>query len=143
MVLTTRVIEGDNKWEVFKSYNKQAVIVKLNNNVVNESRFKVEKEEHKMMQLPDMEDMIGEDITNKDEYSKLVWDAGINESALQLKYYLEEGYKEVIRAETQDFIEVYLKNDKSQYKRMLIVQGQFSVANTKEHSFDKIDDYII
>ena len=142
-IVTANITEGGNTWEVHKSYTDQIVILMLNGNIQAKKSFKVKELESKAMKLPDITKLKGKNIIAKDTYSKLTWDASLEDAAEQVKWFEGMGYKVEFKAETQEFIELYMKNEKDEYKRILIMQGQLSVADVKEHEFKTINDYII
>ena len=142
-VIASTVHEGSNNWEVYKSYSEQSLIITLNGKIQTVEPFKVAKAEGDITKLPDETNLQGKNITTENEYSKSTWNASLDDAAEQVKWFENAGYTIVVKAETQRFIEVYMKNEKGEYKRILIMPGQLSVADLKEYTFGTINDYVI
>lgn len=141
-IITATVDEGKNKWEVYKCYDSQCVFIVKNGKIQSKKAFNVAESENKAMILPDFEDLVANDVTKGKEYSKSTWEASLGESAQQLKWLDTMGYKIILKAQTQKFIEVYMKNNSNEYKRLIITNGQISVVDVDEYEFKSIDEYV-
>lgn len=143
-IITAKVKEGSNNWEIHKSIEDKLVIIVRNGEIEDKKRFDIEESEleQNTMNLPELEAVKGADIISREkEYSRLVWNASQGESVSQVKFFMDMGYEEVMRAQTQKFIELIMRKENS-IKRIIIVQGQLSVADIEEYEFGGIYDYI-
>lgn len=141
-ILTATVVEGKNTWEVHKCLEEQLVTVVLNGKVQSKKEFLVTNVETPIMKLGSTKSVVGTNVDSLKDYSKSTWVVSLEDAVKQVKWYETLGYTVVMKAETQKFIEVYMKNDKSEYKRILITDGKLSVADVKEYIFKSIDSYI-
>lgn len=140
--LSTVVEYNGTRWEVYKSYESKCLIVLKDGEMQYKKAFEVSENETQVMKLPVLDNVKSKDITGGEVYCKSTWRASLEESAQQIKKFSDDGYSIVFKSETQYYIELYIKNDKSNYKRLIITPDKISIVDVAEFKFESIEDYI-
>ena len=128
-------------WKIHRDIDKQEVTLVLNGKVEGTKSYDLEMVEYEPIMLPDTDELDAKDLTGNEEVSKLLWEATLTESAQQVKFYEVAGYKEVLRAETPKFIEIYMENGDELYKRIIVTNGLISIGDVETYNVD-IEDYV-
>lgn len=142
-VIVANVEYNNDKWEIHKSYDKQMLYIVKNGVIEKRNKCKVKKKESEAISLPDISKKTSKNITDDKEYSKNTWRANMEDVARQIKWYEDLGYKIVLKARTNEFVEVYMKNDRGDYKRILAIQGHMTIVDVKKYKFKGIEEYVI
>lgn len=139
-IVTSSIQYGEDNWEVHKSTVDNKIYI-LKNGELEDEKTDKENELKAMITIPVVES--SKDLDKSDEITHYTYKSGIVSSLEYLNYLAENGYTEKLRAKTPDFLEVYLKSDKmDKYKRIIITKDYIVEYNTDNLEF-KIDNYII
>jgi len=135
------VVYGEKTWEVYRDDVNQINIVVLNGK--ERSRYKDTNviTEQKLMTLPMEITKDSEDITKRKEYASYTWVSNLRSSVKYMNYLNDEGYKEVIKITTPDFIDMYVEKEGS-VRRVIISEEYISVYEDTEVRKDIINKYI-
>lgn len=139
-IITSTITYEDSTWEVYKDTGGDDLYVFKNGELDTEDKYD-NKQLKAMISLPLVEEARELDKTNK--LTKNTYKSGIVASLEYVNSLKESGYLVEFEAKTPEFYELYLKSDKmDKYKRLIITREYLIEYNTDSINF-KIDDYII
>ena len=138
--LIGRVYYDGDEIEIYKSFEEQCIFIVNDGNIERRLNFDVDNSEVNILELPNLDDVEEVDITYKSQIFKYTWEASFKDAIKQIKYYLNNGYEIVLKAETRDFLELYLKHNDI-IRRVLVFNGYISIADVDSIIYN-IDNYI-
>src|SRR5690606_16434412 len=87
------------------------------------------KDAKEVIKLPEIAtNEAGVDIEKEEPVQAITWKSDLKKSALYLKYLQDNGFKQLRRTETPEYIEVYLERDEV-IKRIVIFNDVIMIGN--------------
>lgn len=136
---------GDDNYEINKCIDEDTVII-----VKNEKVDKVLKQANfasptKVIELPPSDDELN--LNERQKVAKMTWETTLEECSQYVNYLTKLGYEIEFQANTEAFIEIYMKNSGEQsdsnYKRIVITEDNLVEADVDSIFFKNINNYII
>lgn len=133
---------GNEHKSVYKEYTEQLVLtVDYKGKIQSKSKSLVSETESSMLELPDLDKLDGYDIMSNKAYFNSTWQATLDESAQQVKWFIRRGYDILMQANTQRYIEMYLGKEED-IKRVIITKDTLSVTDVASAYSGTADEYI-
>lgn len=136
---------GEDKYEINKCIDEDTVIIVKNNEidkVINKAEFVKPTE---ILELPESDEKFN--LNEKQKVMNMTWETTLDECRQYINYLEERGYAIEFQANTEAFIEIYMKNTKEQsgatYKRLVITSENLIEADVDNILFKNADNYII
>ena len=129
--------------EINKCIDENTVLISRKGKIVE----KVTNKEYKItnngyLELAETDEST--DITQNEQVINQVYSSTILNSTKYVNYLKESGYSIEFKANTEEFIEIYMKKDtENTYKRLIITEDNIAVATLKTILYSDIKDYII
>lgn len=141
-ILVSKVTIGDSEQRVYKVFSGQSImLVDSKGKIKKKEKTTVLEEEASALELPDLSELDGNDITVNKTYFNTTWESTIEKSAQQVRWFIRRGYEVVLQANTQKYIEMYLKRDDT-IKRILITPNTISIVDAKQLPTTNPEQYI-
>ena len=142
---TGRVEYEDSYYEINKCVDEDTVIIVKDDKVykiIKDAKFVKPTE---ALEIPQSDKKYN--IKEKKKILNMAWECTLEESGQYINYLKERGYEIEFQANTEAFIEVYMRNINTksgdEYKRIIITPDTLMEADVKKILFKSIDNYII
>lgn len=138
------VKNGEDTYEINKCLDEDLVIITKNNKIIKEIKTSQYSKNKEIMEFTGENERLN--INEKRKTLELTWEADIVDAEKYINYLKSKGYTIEFQANTEEFIELYLKNpdndNKEAYKRIIIDGKTITEVFIKQILFSDIENYI-
>jgi hypothetical protein len=137
-VVVKRVVDGNDVWEERVTFPAGTKALYKNGEKERDIFGLPIKDAKEVIKLPEIAtNEAGVDIEKEEPVQAITWKSDLKKSALYLKYLQDNGFKQLRRIETPEYIEVYLEKD-GVTKRVVVFNDVIMIGNLAVNKLEEI-----